>query len=471
MASKHIIEQVRWEVTITDSEEDLLGQDQLSNYLKSKLLPRLEQVLDRLDPSDCVLSIQKLEINLDLTYKSGWDLDFEWEFERELDKKLQYLLWEGKRSNSSQIQRISFPDYKTQRLALFLEFGISDQDPLDLVKDTLEIDDAANSKMLGLLLEREEVRDRIIRQAGPEFLDEMIKKWSREELTLNFSKHNLIPDEIVDDNFATQRFEQMLNDFATSEPIFYSEIILKLENFYLEKGIVMQKARKNSRNVLQKLLTLEEIIQANPSTKKILIEKQVMRILAGGYFLSENPKAENSPYLPQSLPENIYVSNAGIILIWPFLSHYFNVLGLLDEKQRFISLDHQKRAVQLLHFLCTGQMETSEEYLVLNKLVCALPFESSVDRNFILSEAEKEWTNKLFEVLRQRWGQIQSSSNDNIRGSFLLRKGRLKKKKNKRDWDLIVEGKSYDILLESLSWNISLLRLPWMEHVLYVSWH
>ncbi|MGB1243487.1 MAG: contractile injection system tape measure protein, partial [Chitinophagales bacterium] len=72
------------------------------------------------------------------------------------------------------------------------------------------------------------------------------------------------------------------------------------------------------------------------------------------------------------LEQTVYVQNAGLVLIYPFLSRYFNYLGMLKEN-KFKDEETAHRGVLLLQFLATGFSESPEHELVLNKLLCGLP--------------------------------------------------------------------------------------------------
>lgn len=181
-------------------------------------------------------------------------------------------------------------------------------------------------------------------------------------------------------------------------------------------------------------------------------------------------REENTVKTEQEIPEDtvIFVNNAGIVLAYPFLTHYFNSLGLLSPLKKFKSDQDAKRAVHLLQYLATKEEESPEYLMSLNKLLCGVSFEFVLDSKITLTDEEIRMSNELLEVMIERWPILKNTSPDGLRNSFFIRKGKISTKK--KDWTLRVEQKSYDLLLDKLPWGISMIRLPWMKNILYVEW-
>ena len=71
--------------------------------------------------------------------------------------------------------------------------------------------------------------------------------------------------------------------------------------------------------------------------------------------------------------EGVYIENAGLVLLHPFLPRLFEGLGIAVEDK----LIQPERALCLLHFLTTGQLIAPEYELVLSKILCNLPLEAA----------------------------------------------------------------------------------------------
>ena len=170
----------------------------------------------------------------------------------------------------------------------------------------------------------------------------------------------------------------------------------------------------------------------------------------------------------------IYVSNAGIVVLWPFLPRYFDILGLTREST-FIDFDARSRAVHLLHWLGSGQLARHEADLPLAKLLCGvtigLPLAPGAERE--LDAHELSVSAQVLAGVRQNWDKLRNTSVEGLRETFLMREGRLMPPQDPASptWQLTVEPKVFDVLLITLPWGLSTIRLSWMEAVLAVQWH
>lgn len=167
------------------------------------------------------------------------------------------------------------------------------------------------------------------------------------------------------------------------------------------------------------------------------------------------------------LEETLAVSNAGLVIIAPYLPRYFTALGMVGEGA-FVNEAAAARGVQLLQYLATQQTETPEHLLALNKILCGLPLQVPIEPNFLLTEAEKELSNTLLQSVLSNWGMMKNSTVQNLQGAFILRNGLLRETPDK--WQLHVEKKPYDVVMSDLPWTISMVILPWMDKRMEVEW-
>jgi hypothetical protein len=165
--------------------------------------------------------------------------------------------------------------------------------------------------------------------------------------------------------------------------------------------------------------------------------------------------------------EAIFVSNAGLVILHPYLSRYFGMLGLLDGKE-FRDEEAAIRAVHLLQYLATRQTETPEYLLVLNKILCGLPVDMPVTPGIVMTDQEVELSESLLKGVLQNWKRMENSTIDNLSGAFLVREGRLMERADR--WTLHVKSRAYDILLEFMPWGFSRIKLSWMTKRMDVEW-
>jgi hypothetical protein len=164
----------------------------------------------------------------------------------------------------------------------------------------------------------------------------------------------------------------------------------------------------------------------------------------------------------------IYVKNAGIVLLHPFLVRFFGALKLLDNDQQFVSDESRERGIHLLHFVATGREEPAENETTLLKVLCGWSTHIPIIRRLSLSAAEKYETDNLLTTAIQHWNKIGNTSPDGLRESFFQRDGKLTQ--GDSGWNIAVERKTIDILLDYLPWQLSVIRLPWQKSSIHVDW-
>lgn len=166
-------------------------------------------------------------------------------------------------------------------------------------------------------------------------------------------------------------------------------------------------------------------------------------------------------------PDLVFIENAGLILLWPFMGFYFEKLGLVSE-QKFTSAKAAIRGACLLQYLVTGVETRQEHELPLNKVLCQLPKNHPVYSTEAFTQEEKDLSDELLKTAISRWEILKSTSIEGLRNSFLKREGKLEWQDDKII--LTVEPKSFDMLVDKIPWNISVIKLSWMKHTLHVKW-
>lgn len=162
--------------------------------------------------------------------------------------------------------------------------------------------------------------------------------------------------------------------------------------------------------------------------------------------------------------EGLYIGNAGLVILHPFLLQFFTGLGIAAGDE----LVKPERALCLLHYLVTGRDVAPEYDLVLPKIMCNVPLTEAVESQVTLTAAEKAEAEALLQTVIRYWDALRNTSPDGLRSAFLLRQGKIALKD--AGWLLHVEPKGFDILLSSLPWGLSMVKLPWMNKFLHVEW-
>ena len=183
------------------------------------------------------------------------------------------------------------------------------------------------------------------------------------------------------------------------------------------------------------------------------------------------PRGEARPRNPDP-GHPLYIANAGLALVTPYLPALFERLRLLtgkgDAPPRVTGFDAASRAVHLVQYLATGRLDTPEPALALNKLLAGLPLDTPVARQIDASPADLEICKQLLTALIANWPIIKNSSIDGLRETFLQREGRLDRAEDR--WDLRVQRKALDVLVDRVPWSFSVIFHRWMQAPIDVTW-
>ena len=174
---------------------------------------------------------------------------------------------------------------------------------------------------------------------------------------------------------------------------------------------------------------------------------------------------------PEELPEALTVDNAGLCLLAPWFVRLFAMLGWLDEeRKKFRSTASKVRAVFLLQYLASGEEKAwREAELAFNRLLTALPGHVPLPGRLPLTDEERQTADGMVAGVKANWPQMDGTSVEGFRGSFILREGTLEQEEER--WLLTVEEKAYDLLLETVPWGFRQIRLPWLKKHVQVKWH
>jgi hypothetical protein len=171
---------------------------------------------------------------------------------------------------------------------------------------------------------------------------------------------------------------------------------------------------------------------------------------------------------PIPVNEGLYISNAGLVILHPFLSTFFSSLNLLNEGNQFSSMETQTRAAVLLYYLQCGMMEYKEWEMPLNKTLCGMATNQIVPDNITLSPHEIEACHLLLNSVIEYWTALKGASIEALQTTFILREGKIT---FKEDHILIqVERTGVDILVDRLPWGIGTIKLPWLKEIMFIEW-
>ncbi|KRB56439.1 contractile injection system tape measure protein [Flavobacterium sp. Root186] len=162
----------------------------------------------------------------------------------------------------------------------------------------------------------------------------------------------------------------------------------------------------------------------------------------------------------------LYLDNAGLVLIHPFLKSLFDNCKLLNKDN---TINNPEVATHLLHYIATGKEQDYENAMAFEKFLCNIPIAQPIERNIVLSEEMKKEGAAMLQAVLSNWDIMKTSSAELLQNEFLQRPGKLSINGDETP-TIIIEKKTQDILLDKLSWNLSIIKLAWKKRIIYVNW-
>lgn len=516
----HIIHKQQVVLDIPQMEQSFNFQDRVSLLFRNEVSKQLGTLFEAIASPHQIIRVDTLRLNLGTINAQNFEAEFKERFFSEIELELSKINSDQKKGNRTEI----VTDTQSLRDALiyFLQFGSLPWYAVTNERESWEAD------MLQLFsanewrhiikwiqknyLKNPETSKRLVFQFSNNFISRLISNALDnpvESLTEIFDDFKYLLAEFLQQKPSEARdraWRVLLGHFVLREEkhsisfLIITEFALKLsvaqfEVFastihianekiqtksikvllsklarFIDKEIRTQKDTGSSdsniltRQALRKFMT-EESNSESDSTTNFDIDNDMATSLPGA--VNETSKGENTKAKPITPEDNLYVCNAGIVILHPFLEPYFTELQLMNNKH-FLNDDLHARAVLLLHYLATGNETVAEFDLMLQKILCGFALEETLPPQIELSDIEKDASAKLLQSVTEYWPPLKNTSAQGLQASFLQREGKLIVADT--GWRLIVEQKTIDILLGKLPWGFSTIRLPWMKEMISVEW-
>lgn len=451
------------------------SEDALSNNLKQiltrKLILTVKTTLQSQNPqtlTEVLQLVNDLNIQLDENLLS----DIETKFVQQLKSTLKAQLQKRWKSTSTQ----SADSSHTEILIYFLETGrlpwwaSASSDLLDnTLQQAIIVHPEWLSKRLKIYNSHENYRKRVITS----FQDHTL---------LLISKNYLKPSQ---SGLTKQLLESLLQELAKIAPklhlsftqlryLFWEMALVGLQEslpsttfgaLFLQ-NFVLEVAHRSSIKISASEVT-QVLKQALNNSKFDSFWQEVST--SSSVTKTPNIDHSSSPPLQKqfSTSDEIYIDNAGLVLIWVFFNNFFKNLDWLEEKT-FKTPALQHRATWMLQYLVEGQTNFPEYSLPLNKLLCGLPLQQPLEPLEELTEEEQAAGDALMEAVLGYAKGLGSVSLEGFQQSFLHREGVLTPHNN--GYLLQVEKETFDILLNRLEWTYQVIRLPWIDKAIFVEW-
>lgn len=243
---------------------------------------------------------------------------------------------------------------------------------------------------------------------------------------------------------ACVRIVMILDNSVNDEPVSAKPVQGKAEKIFHQKASQQTQARRR-----------------NMAETKAGAEPEAESKQAGHNLGFEENNAE------LEILEEVYIGNAGLVLLGPYLQRYFDTLKLTAGRE-FIDSLSAERGVHMLQYMLDGSTNSPEHLLVLNKILCGVKTRVPIARSIDITEQEKTLSETLLRGVIANWPKLKNTSIKGLRESFLQREAQLQRHED--SWKLLVQTKAFDMLLDDLPWGYSTIKLPWMDMAIYVDW-
>lgn len=241
------------------------------------------------------------------------------------------------------------------------------------------------------------------------------------------------------------------------------QIKMRNSNFALLLFSLNTADLKTIRNLLPE--TCKKQVDTLLLSYKYKYQPQTSEKTADSDLITEEDEKEPFKVLKQGEPS--YISNAGLVLLNPFITPLLKKTGLIKDKD-FIDNEARVKGMQLMQYIVNKQDKPDEPNLQLNKILVGFDPNMPISKFYDISNEEKEMCDGLIDAIIQHWSALKNTSRDNLRASFFMRNGKIIFEESQ--WRLKVEQKSIDILIDKLPWSVSMIKYPWMQYTLFTDW-
>ena len=462
MAARVIIKKQQIHIRTPDAGLAFQIRKQMTDALQYELIEMLDRVFSRLTiPENAYINIDKLSVDLGTLSQN----DFEKHFLTYLEPKLSYELQENLNKNIGaeyqQPFQNAYPENPHQpspvsvreqqeltALLYFLSFGLY---PWWYKKEIRKTPGHLLKDLTGY--ERETLVLKIL---------SLKKRGSDEEVNRMISRlFTHLPQERYGDMI--DHLLSLYNNPGLSENI----DVLEKNKTELRKSLSLSETEFYS--MLFSFLLLENTDERN-IIHKFLVQIKEENLKDKNFTTKENdgPSKKQAQRDKETEAEGIYIGNAGLVLLHPFLTAFYNGLGLLDQQNRFISTAASQKAAVLLYYLQCGSERYREWEMTLNKIFCGIGSTELIPDGIPITENEKEECLFLLQTIVNYWEVLKGASTESLQNTFILREGKITWLEDR--WLVQVERTGVDILLERLPWSYATIKFPWLDHIIYTEW-
>lgn len=504
--NRHVIRKATLEVNGAGTVDAFRFQQEAVTWAHDRLLPELELAFASLPDMATHVILDRLEIEVDASDAAHWGSEILPRLKVELAAALIKGLMEGGQGKGG--ERLPADRSIFRKLAHYLEHGVlpwnleaADPEAFEAEINSWLASDGSREMAAELagLFRQPSIRTRFLQTFRPSLILQVLirifrmpsglsKEWAKDAALLPLTASTRAPaapiSEVSASSFPAALLQEILGALSHNPRLFEfaleEEIIQAyLGRMILENGLAVDTLKALPFASSAFTISRERIFRQVPGPRAFAPPSEAALPVApaaqgatpsarlpdpGPAAVSASRPKDIEPAVDPAV-EGIYIHNAGLILLAPFLTMLFERLDLAKSGE----MKDAGTAMALQHYLVTGQEGPVEFLVALPKVLCGWPLENNIALPGNLDDSMKLEAGQLLESVIGHWGILKNTSVEGLRESFLQRQGKLSRTA-KGDWLLQVEQRAYDMLLQQLPWSFNLIRLPWMNNVLRTEW-
>lgn len=199
-------------------------------------------------------------------------------------------------------------------------------------------------------------------------------------------------------------------------------------------------------------------------------EPRAPALPGAGLTAPHDARASSSPGASaRATPLGDMVHHAGLVLLHPFLSRFFEATGVKRAGEPALLPGELPRAAALLDLLATGEPEPLELAIDFAKLLVGVPPDAPLSvAEGLVRASDRDEVDGLLAAVIDHWRALKRTSVHGLRTTFLQRPGLVREEDH--GFRLHIEPAAFDVLLGQLPWGISTVKLPWMKKAIFTEW-
>jgi hypothetical protein len=478
--NQHIIHQVNMKVFSNSEQRAFRLKNELDSFLKEDFLPTIELLFDEMHRDNQTIRYSSIDLEVNINTTESLEIASGLLIEQ-LRAKLQFSVPEysfqlpvpGIADSTKKMLRNGSTKSENKEKQPFVSEPISDEEDallsfletgqLPWFIDPMEFAASIESKSISILIQNKVFIQKLksVFTTNPNSLERFVQQMNL-KITIELISHLANTQSIDKKKMKSELTELPLQiQVSTCKLIIGNLIGLDQQAFVVRNHEFSESSSLPMIKSILKMVGLNALTENMVSTKVPDNKNPLVNEILNQELGNKKPSKSSVDL------KSIYIQNAGMILAHPFISQLFIQTGCADENKNLLPAKKQK-AVQLLHYLASGEETDMEFNLTFEKYLVELPLETPLSRISEIDETDKMECDEVLRSIVDYWPELKNTSPEGLRQLFFRRNGKLDL--NQTPHKLYVERKAQDVLLDKLQWNISIVKLPWMNDLLYVEW-